>query len=189
MDMYLDAKSSRKISDFENKTLVELIVKLGADAENTPEAGRKKKQEAVAETIENNVRKVIIEESQANPKYYEKMSRLLDEIIQQRKLETLAYQEYLKKIMELAERVVSPTKSADYPTILTTSAQRALYDNLGSDAAMALEVDTIIHSNKLDGWRDGGIKEKRLSLAVNKVVQNEEATKELMKIIKAQSEY
>jgi type I restriction enzyme, R subunit len=29
MDMYLDAKSSTKISDFENKSLVELIVKLG----------------------------------------------------------------------------------------------------------------------------------------------------------------
>ena len=31
MDMYLDAKSSTKISDFENKSLVELIVKLGND--------------------------------------------------------------------------------------------------------------------------------------------------------------
>ena len=78
MDMYLDAKASIKISDFENKSLVDLIVKLGDEVNGTSEEKKKKKQEAVAETIENNVRKVIIEESQTNPKYYEKMSKLLE---------------------------------------------------------------------------------------------------------------
>src|SRR5690554_3130780 len=34
MDMYLDANSSKKISDFENTSLVDLIVKLGEDIEN-----------------------------------------------------------------------------------------------------------------------------------------------------------
>ena len=37
--------------------------------------------EAMAETIENNVRKLIIDETPANPKYYEKMSELLDALI------------------------------------------------------------------------------------------------------------
>ena len=62
--------------------MVDLIVKLGREVEGTFEDKKKKRQEAVAETIENNVRKVIVEESQTNPKYYEKMSKLLDEIIQ-----------------------------------------------------------------------------------------------------------
>ena len=189
MDMYLDAKSSKKISDLDNKTLVELIVKLGEDAENTTEDKRKKKQEAVAETIENNVRKVIIEESQTNPKYYEKMSKLLDEIIKQRKAETLAYQEYLKKITELAVNIATPSKSNDYPSSLITPAKRALYDNLDNNEIMALALDNVIHSNKLDGWRDGGIKEKKLRIAVNEIIKDDEKTSELMKIIKAQSEY
>ena len=43
--------------------------------------GIRESQEAVAETIENNVRKLIIDESPINPKYYETMSSLLDALI------------------------------------------------------------------------------------------------------------
>jgi type I restriction enzyme R subunit len=187
MDMYLDAKSSKKISDFENRTLVDLILNVSQDPEEKYQSGGS--QQSVAETIENNVRKVIIEESQTNPKYYEKMSKLLDEIIRQRKDETLAYQEYLKKITSLADSVSNPSKTSDYPTSLVSSAKRALYDNLDKNEVLALAIDNVIHSNKLDGWRDGGIKEKKLRIAVNEIIKDDEKTAELMKIIKAQSEY
>lgn len=187
MDMYLDAKSSKKISDFENRTLVDLILNVSQDPEEKYQS--EGSQQSVAETIENNVRKVIIEESQTNPKYYEKMSKLLDEIIRQRKDETLAYQEYLKKITSLADSVSNPSKTSDYPTSLVSSAKRALYDNLDKNEVLALAIDNVIHSNKLDGWRDGGIKEKKLRIAVNELIKNDEKTAELMKIIKAQSEY
>ena len=36
---------------------------------------------AVAETIENNVRRLIVDEMAVNPKYYEKMSAVLDALI------------------------------------------------------------------------------------------------------------
>lgn len=189
MDMYLDAKSSRKISDLDNKTLVELIVKLGQETEETADDKRKKKQEAVAETIENNVRKVIIEESQTNPMYYEKMSKLLDEIIQQRKNETLAYQEYLKKITELAKNMANPSTTNQYPTALNTPAKRALYDNLEQDEELSMALDSVVQYTKNDGWRDGGIREKKVRIAVNGILQDEEKTNEIMKIIKAQREY
>ncbi|HYD48105.1 MAG TPA: hypothetical protein VEB21_07155 [Terriglobales bacterium] len=41
-------------------------------------AAIRNKENATAETIENNVRKLIIDETPINPKYYEKMSALLD---------------------------------------------------------------------------------------------------------------
>ena len=189
MDMYLDAKSSKKISDLDNKTLVELIVNLGQESEETAEDQRKKKQEAVAETIENNVRKVIIEESQTNPRYYEKMSKLLDEIIQQRKNETLAYQEYLKLITELAKNMANPSGTNQYPTSLNTPAKRALYDNLEQDEELSMALDSVVQYTKNDGWRDGGIREKKVRIAVNGILQDEARTNEIMKIIKAQSEY
>lgn len=189
MDMYLDAKSSKKISDLDNKSLVELIVKLGQETEEEAEATRTKKQAAVAETIENNVRKVIIEESQTNPKYYERMSVLLNEIIQQRKDETLAYQEYLRKITELAKQISNPSSSSSYPTSLTTPARRALYDNLENNEELTLALDSAVQYIKNEGWRDGGIKEKKVRLAVYGILQDEAKTDELMKIIKAQSEY
>lgn len=189
MDMYLDAKSSKKISDFENQSLVDLIVKLGEEVNATADDKKKKRQEAVAETIENNVRKVIIEESQTNPKYYEKMSKLLDEIIKLRKEETLEYQEYLEKIKELARKAVETSFGSSYPTSINTRSKQALYDNLDSDEALAIALDRIIIENKLDGWRDGGIKEKKLMLAVNSVVGDADKTIALMEIIKAQGEY
>jgi type I restriction enzyme R subunit len=189
MDMYLDANSSKKISDFENRSLVELIVKLGDDANESPEATKKGKQTAVAETIENNVRKVINEEARTNPKYYEKMSRLLDEIIQRRKKETIDYQNYLERIKELAKDVSNPAANINYPENLKTKAVQALYDNLENNENLALEIDSLVQYNKLDGWRDGGIKEKKLRIEINKVVQDPKKTMELMEIIKAQSEY
>ena len=70
--------------------------------------GIRENKEAVAETIENNVRKLIIDEQPINPKYYEKMSELLDALIEQRKQEALDYQEYLAEIVELTKKAKNP---------------------------------------------------------------------------------
>jgi len=189
MDMYLDANSSKKISDFENKSLVDLIVKLGDELTGTPEEQIKGRQTAVAETIENNVRKVINEESQTNPKYYEKMSVLLNELIQERKQDTIDYLNYLEKIKQLAKDVSDPASNVSYPSNIDTKAKQALYDNLNNDEELSLLLDKTVRFNKLDGWRDGGIKEKKLGIEVNKIINDPKKTMELMDIIKAQSEY
>jgi type I restriction enzyme R subunit len=186
MDMYLDAKSSKKISDFENQTLVDLIVNI-SKPEN--DAAKKKSKEAVSETIENNVRKVIIEESQTNPKYYEKMSKLLDELIKQRKEETISYQEYLMKIKDLATQITKPEEANNYPDILDSPAKRALYDNLDQNEILALALDSVILDNAQDGWKSGGIKQKKLKIAINKLLQDEAKSEQLLKIIEAQNEY
>ena len=84
----------------------------------------------MAETIENNVRRLIIDETPINPKYYEKMSKLLDALIEQRRQEALDYQEYLKKIVELSRQVSKPECQSSYPAAINTGPLRALYDNL-----------------------------------------------------------
>lgn len=191
MDMYLSANSSKKISDFENSSLVELIVKLNETVDNSSPENKKKKQESVAESIENNMRKVIIEESSTKPKYFEKMSLLLDELIQQRKKAVLEYKAYLQKIAELAKKVQpsdTPSES-EYPPSLTTKAKRALYDNLDKNETLALALDNVIQDTKQDDWRDHPLREKQLMLAVKRLIKDEEKTKTLMNIIKAQSEY
>jgi hypothetical protein len=86
--------------------LMELIVKTGmANAIASQLGGLKGNKNAVAETIENNVRRTIVKEHLNDPAYYEKMSALLDEIIAARKAKTIEYEEYLKRIAELAKRV------------------------------------------------------------------------------------
>ncbi|MBL1144969.1 MAG: HsdR family type I site-specific deoxyribonuclease [Bacteroidetes bacterium] len=186
MDMYIDAKSSRKISDFENQSLVELIVNVSEPGENYQ---KKRSQEAVAEQIENNVRRVIIEQSHTNPRYFERMSFLLAELIRMRKEASIAYEEFLRKIKELAEQITAPEKSGSYPSTLDTPAKRSLFDNLDQDVVLALAVDSIIHQNKLDGWKSSPLKERKLNIAINSIIENQERTDELMKIIKVQVEY
>jgi type I restriction enzyme R subunit len=67
-------------------SLIDLIVKTGiAQAIATQLGGLKGNRDAIAETIENNVRRKIIKEHLTDPAYYEKMSALLDEIIAARK--------------------------------------------------------------------------------------------------------
>ena len=82
---------------------MDLIIKSGmANAIKQMPEGIKKSEEAVAETIENNVRQKIIREHLIDPAYFEEMSKLLSEIIKERKANALQYEEYLKKISELA---------------------------------------------------------------------------------------
>jgi len=72
-------------------------VKTGiADAIATQLGGLKGNRSAIAETIENNVRRKIIKEHLNDPAFYEKMSTLLDEIITARKAKAIEYEKYLK---------------------------------------------------------------------------------------------
>src|SRR5699024_8609470 len=122
--------------------------------------------EAVAETIENNVRRLITDEQPINPKYYEKMSELLDALIEQRRQEALNYQTYLEKIVELTKQVKNPATGESYLRSLDTLARRALYDNLGKNEAQALAVDRAVLARRQDDWRGNPIKIRRVRLAI-----------------------
>jgi len=75
IDTYISAEESKVISAFDDMSLVELIVERGEKAlDKLPDNIRRNRQ-AVAETIENNLRKVIHDERPINPKYYENMSQ------------------------------------------------------------------------------------------------------------------
>jgi type I restriction enzyme R subunit len=117
------------------------------------------------------------------------MSKLLEELIRQRKEEVIAYKEYLEKIKQLAGDVSNPMGTTNYPTSLDSNAKRALFDNLEQNEILALALDNVIKTNKMDGWRDGGLKEKKLRLAINEVIKDDETTAVIMQIVKAQSEY
>ena len=123
IDTYIRAEESEKISAFDDLSLIQLIVERGADAVDALPEGIRKNKEAVAETIENNVRRLIIDEQPINPKYYEKMSELLDALIEQRRKEALDYQEYLRRIVELTKKVKNPEAGGAYPAALNTPGQ------------------------------------------------------------------
>ena len=170
IDAYIRAEESEKVSAFDDLSLIQLIVERGADALKALPEGIKKNKAAVAETIENNVRKLIIDESPINPKYYEKMSELLDALIAERKQKAVEYAAYLARIVELTRRVKNGPEGAAYPKSLDTPAKKALYDNLGNSEALAVAVDKAVRESKQDAWRSNPFKVKKVWLAIKRAL-------------------
>jgi type I restriction enzyme, R subunit len=190
LDTYIRADESEQVSAFNDLTLVELIVDRGEDAVNELPEGLRTNQEAMAETIENNVRRLIIDESPVNPTYYENMSELLDALIQERKRAATDYKAYLERLVELAKKVAQPAVHTSYPAGITSAPQRALYDNLGQDAELALKLDTAIRATKRDDWRGNRFKEKEVRNAIADALDGASASvDEVFEIVKAQREY
>jgi type I restriction enzyme R subunit len=189
IDTYIQAEESRRIDPFGDQTLIDIIVNSGiAEAVNELPAGIKSSREAIAETIENNVRQKIIKEHLVDPAYFEKMSILLATVIRERKTQALAYEEYLKKIEELS-RMVMNTVRVDLPQQIKTPAQRALYHNLGEDAVVALQVhEEVIRIKKAD-FRGNQQKENEIKSAIYQILKKENEVERIFAIIKQQYEY
>ena len=175
---------------FDNLSLLELINKIGiAGAVDTMPEGIKGNREAVAETIENNVRSKIIKEHLNDPAYFETMSALLDEIIHDRKAKAIEYEAYLQRIAELSRKVVSG-KADDLPAALDTPGRIALYNNLGKNEALALEVDEIVRRVRPDDWRGDTPRENQIKRALLPLFNQDKLEVErVFKIIWAQKEY
>ncbi len=189
IDTYIRAEESEKISAFDDLNLVQLLVERGVDAVQELPKGIRESKEAVAETIENNLRKVIIDEQPINPKYYEKMSELLDSLIKQRRDAALEYEQYLAKLAALAKQVKNPSGGGSYPKPMDTGAKRALYDNLDKNEELALAVDYAVMSSKKDGWRGHKVKEKEVRYAVKRVLNDDQLTDSIFELVKNQHDY
>jgi type I restriction enzyme R subunit len=105
IDTYIEAAEPRTIWPYEDMGLLELIVKTGIAKAMATQLGEMKSiKTAIAETIENSVRKKIIKEHLADSAFFEKMPALLNEIIPARKAKAFEYEEYRKRIAELAKK-------------------------------------------------------------------------------------
>ena len=206
IDTYIEADEPREISPFDNMGLLELIVKTGiADAIASQLGGLKGNRNAIAETIENNVRSKIIKEHLSDPAFYEKMSALLDEIITERKAKAVEYEEYLKRIAELAQRVEAGLAEDTPEPLKNSPALRALYNNLkrdgepetpGEDAVsedpaldLALKLDAEVKRVRPDGWRGVQAREQVIKAALYQVLEDEAEVERIFLIIRAQDEY
>jgi type I restriction enzyme, R subunit len=211
IDTYIEASEPRKISPFDDMPLLEIITKVGINRalEELPQ-GIRSNQKAVAETIENNVRRKIIKENLSDPAYYAKMSALLDEIIEARKQKAIEYEEYLQRIAELVKKV-ELGQDDNVPTQLDTPGKRAIYNILrckttpGQAAEaigtytmaydtniieLALKIDQTIKYVRPDDWRDNdGPKEQRIKAALYGILQDAEEVERIFPIVKQQSEY
>jgi type I restriction enzyme R subunit len=214
IDTYIEASEPRKISPFDGIGLLDLIVRTGiANAIANKLADMQGNQQAIAETIENNVRSKIIKESLTDPAYFEKMSALLDEIIKLRKDRAIEYEEYLQRIADIATKVQAG-KAEDTPTKLDSPGKRAVFNNVKNSPVLqanqvaepdapygladseedpavelALKIDKAVKLARPDGWRGVQAKELVIKRALYDVLKDVDEVERLFLIIYAQPEY
>ena len=174
LDTYIRAEESETLSTFDDIPLVQLIVENGAAAISMLPEGIRDNEDARAATIENNIRRLIVDRSEINPRYYEDMSRLLEDLIRQRKQGAMDYREYLSKIADVSEKISAPNTHT-YAARINTGALRALFDNLGDAPAdrrevIALAIDAAIRSTKKHDWRGTYAKRMEVRYAIAKVI-------------------
>jgi type I restriction enzyme, R subunit len=195
IDTYIEASEPRKISPFDDVPLLELIVKSGiAEAVNSLPEGIRSNKEAVAETIANNVRSKIVKDHLNDPAFYDRMSRLLAQIIADLKAKRLDYAAYLQQIAVLAKQVQAG-KADETPKQLKTPGMRAIYNNLpqGSDdsqrVALAIAIDEAVKRARPDDWRGVPARESAIKRALLSLLNDDEDIERLFAIIKQQGEY
>lgn len=191
IDNYIGASDSEVISKMNDMTLIDLIVEKGVDFVEDLAEGIKGNEEAVAETIEQNVRKKIIEKQSQNPLYYSKMSELLMQIIADRKAKKTSYKEYLERIVEACKKVEKPEEYSNYPDeIKHSSAMRALYDNIADiTPEFIIELHEFILHTKPDNWKGDKTKTRALRRSIRRKVNTDAEEEAIFEIVEKQREY
>ena len=206
IDTYIEAKEPKKISNFDDVGLLEVIVQSGmADAIASMPNSIKGNKNAVAETIANNVRSKLIKEHLNDPAFYDKMSALLKEILEDLKAKRISYQQFLKKIAEQVIKPVLKGVADDTPKQLDTPGKRALYSNLkqaegqlsgtvgDSDddpiLSRALIIDSIVKQIRPADWRGITSRENIIKAALLPILLEESEVERIFLILTAQSEY
>ncbi|OJU94419.1 MAG: restriction endonuclease subunit R [Solirubrobacterales bacterium 67-14] len=190
LDTYIQADASEVVSDFEDAGLIDLIVKMGAGAiEKLPE-GIKKDPEAVAETITNNMRKVIIDERPMNPKYYDRMSELLDALIEEHRQDALDYKDYLARLLDAAKKLGTEESDTKYPAWADNGARRALVEFFAPDESIAVEIDGAVLRSKPADWVGNSMKERVVRNAIRTALPKDyDQLDELFELVRARDEY
>lgn len=191
IDTYIEAKEPRKISEFDDMGLLDVIAKSGmADAISRLPEGIKSNKSAVAETIANNVRIKIIKEHLNDPVFYEKMSALLKEIIADLKAKRIDYEQFLKRMADQVIRPLQTGKSDDTPAKLDTPGKRALYNNLDKNEELALTIDARVKTVRPADWRGKTPRENVIKNAILPLLGNNQTEVErVFLILYKQTEY
>jgi len=209
------AEPAETIGALGNMSLMELIIETGihdAIAKKLNEKG-KLSRNAVAEAIINNVRKTIIKEQLTDPLFYEEMSKLLDDLIKQKREDAAAYEEFLRSAEELAQKGSQKHGVTDVPPALQGKiAATVVYNNLprileqanvtpakaaephveyGDERLqMALNIDRVMKEEAQAGWRGDQPKEAKVKNALYNVLgKDRNVTHAIFELVKNQPEY
>ena len=209
INSYIQADAAAPLGQLGDLSLTELIVQTGihdAIAKQLNEKG-KLSRSSIAEGIINNVRRTIIREQLTDPRFYEQMSALLEDLIRQDRQEAAAYEEFLRKAEELVKKLAAKHSRDGLPAALHGMQEAAvIYNNLptilaaGKPAAavgepdpmpddklvsLALEIDRAMRESAPAGWRGSQAREAQVQNALFPLLDRDRvATHALFELIK-----
>jgi type I restriction enzyme R subunit len=215
INTYIQADAASGLGQLADLSLTELIIETGihdAIAQKLNEKGRLSRN-AIAEGIINNVRKSIIRDQLTDPRFYEQMSLLLDDLIQQSRADTAAYEAFLRKAEALVKRLAAKQPEAGIPAALHGRREATvIYNNLPRILAtgaslpraaaqpdpaaderrlnLALDIDRTMRERAPAGWKGDQAREAQVLNALFPLLdRNREATQALFELIKNQPGY
>lgn len=153
INTYIQAGPTDPLGTVDNYSLVELIVETGihdAIARKFNEKGRLSRN-AIAEGIINNVRKTIIRDQLTDPRFYEQLSKLLEDLIKQWRNDTTSYEEFLKETEVLVRKIAQGQSTENVPPVLADRREAlVIYNNLPDILAVSRAADEV-REPSLDG--------------------------------------
>ncbi|QOY86159.1 type I restriction endonuclease subunit R [Paludibaculum fermentans] len=215
LNTYIQADPATTLGELGEMSLMELIVKTGihdAIAQKLNQKG-KLSRNAIAEGIINNIRKTVIRGQLTDPRFYEQMSKLLEDLIKQSREDTREYEEFLRQAEALVRRLAANQSDDGVPPALRGHREAiVIFNNLpqilaagrpdsadesepGPDdeterATLALEIDRVIREHAPAGWKGDQAKEAQVKNALFPAMKrNREATLALFELIKNQPGY
>ncbi|MCJ7750818.1 MAG: restriction endonuclease subunit R, partial [Armatimonadetes bacterium] len=212
LNTYVQADPAAGLGELGEMSLTELIIETGihdAIARKLNEKG-KLSRNAIAEGIINNVRKTIIREQLTDPRFYEQMSKLLDDLIKQSRADAAAYEEFLRQAEALVKRLAEKQPDTGIPAALHGKREATtIYNNLPQILAaghqgtaepagdyletrlrLALEIDRVMRERAPAGWKGDQAREAQVLNALFPLLdRNREATQALFELIKNQPGY
>jgi type I restriction enzyme, R subunit len=205
LNMYVQADHATPVGALSSMTLLEAIVETGIHDAIAKKLNAKGKlsRNAIAEGILQNVRQTIVKNQLTDPKFYEEMSKLLDDLIAQQRADAAAYEQFLKQAEALARKLAQRGSGGGRPAILKGNARASvLFNNLAGvktdgvfvcpadeedKAKLALELDRAMREQAPAGWKGDDTREKQVLNALFPLLSRDrKATEAIFEILKNQ---
>lgn len=207
INTYIQADPAEDLGNLSLLSLTELIIETGIHDAIAKKFNQKGKlsNNAIAEGIINNIRKTIVREQLTDPKFYDEISKLLEDLIKQQRDDTAAYKQFLQKVEELVKKMATKN-TGNYPRVLNGHPEAiVLFNNLASistdktfvcptndndKAALALKLDQAMRKQAPANWYGDDVREKQVLNALFPIMSKDQtATQAIFEIIKNQPGY
>lgn len=207
LNTYILADPAERLGNLSELSVTEAIIETGIHNTIAQKLNKKGNlsRNAIAETIINNVRKTIIRDQLTDPKFYDEMSKLLDDLIQQKRDDTASYEQFLKDTEAMIQQLRRKQPSADMPAGLHGNPEAiTLFNNLATlatttfqcptdeeeKASLALKLDQTVREKAPAGWKGDETREKVVQNAIFPIMNRDRtATEAIFEIIKNQAGY